>query len=118
MLMALGMISQSSTPMRDAPILQDIFRSLENDFLLAIILMELITWLAHSSLAIVLLTISLEAGGVISVYMALILVIGANLGGAIPAIMANWSKGNKARRLPVSNSAFKLIGCVILLPFL
>ena len=66
----------------------------------------------------VLLTISLEAGGVISVYMALILVIGANLGGAIPAIMANWSKGNKARRLPVSNAAFKLIGCVILLPFL
>ena len=118
MLMALGMISQFSTPMRDAPILQDIFRSLENDFLLAIILMALITWLAHSSLAMVLLTISLEAGGVISVYMALILVIGANLGGAIPAIVANWSKGNKARRLPVANAAFKLFGCILILPFL
>lgn len=118
MLMALGMISQFSTPMRDAPILQDIFRSLENDFLLAIILMALITWLAHSSLAMVLLIISLEAGGVISIYMALILVVGANIGGAIPAITANWSKGNRARRLPVANAAFKLIGCVIILPFL
>ncbi|MGB2320352.1 MAG: Na/Pi cotransporter family protein [Candidatus Puniceispirillum sp.] len=118
MLMALGMISEFSTPMRDAPILQDIFRSLEHDFMLAIILMALITWLAHSSLAMVLLIISLQAGGVISIYMALILVIGANIGGTIPAIMANWAKGNKARRIPVTNAAFKLIGCLVILPFI
>jgi phosphate:Na+ symporter len=118
MLLALGLIVQTSTPMRDSSVLQEVFASLGDERMLAVLLIALLTWMAHSSLAVVLLVMSLTAGGVVSLSLGFVLVVGANLGGAMPPVMANWAKGPDARRVPLGNAFFKAMGCLILLPLI
>jgi phosphate:Na+ symporter len=85
---------------------------------LAVLTAALLTWLAHSSLAIVLLVVSLVGGGVLALPLAFALVLGANLGGAMPAILATLRAPASGRRVAFGNALFKLIGVLMLLPFL
>jgi len=66
----------------------------------------------------ILLIMSLATGGVISASLALVLVLGANLGGAIPAITATLSAGVDARRVTFSNAFFKLVTCIVMFPLI
>ncbi len=118
MLLALGLIVQSSTPMRESEVLQNVFGALSDERMLAVLLAALLTWMAHSSLAVVLLVMSLAAGGVVPLSLAFVLVVGANLGGAIPPVMATWAKEPEARRVPLGNAFFKAMGCLVLLPLI
>lgn len=66
---------------------------LEGDPLIALLLAALLTWACHSSVAVVLLVASLAQAGLVSLPIALALVLGANLGGALPALgwpVAGW----------------------------
>jgi phosphate:Na+ symporter len=66
-----------------------------------------------SSLAVVLLTAAFAASGLIGLKMALFLVLGANLGSAILALLATSGTGPSGRRVALGNICFKLIGCAI-----
>src|SRR5688500_18834868 len=86
MLLALRLILLASAPMREAAILQELFGALAPEALILILIAGLLTWLAHSSLAIVLLIMSLASVGVLPLTSACALVLGANLGAAMPAL--------------------------------
>ncbi|PLW78685.1 Na/Pi cotransporter family protein [Cohaesibacter celericrescens] len=116
MLIALRTIVQTSDPLRDSDVLLMLFSSLSNDPLIALLLAALLTWLAHSSLAVVLLIMSFASTGAMSVPLALIMVLGANLGGVLPPIMATANEGINARRVTFGNAAFKIIGVLVCLP--
>ena len=77
-----------------------------------------LTWLAHSSLAIILMVMSMTVIGIVPLALALALVLGANLGGGLPAAMATWSGDAAARRVTLGNLSFRLIGVVVALPLL
>ncbi|MCF6305618.1 MAG: Na/Pi cotransporter family protein [Rhodobacteraceae bacterium] len=117
MLLALSLIVATSEPLRDSGMLAELFGSLRDEPLIAILLAALLTWVAHSSLAIVLLVMSFALGGIISIELAFMLVLGANLGGALPPIMATLNEGDLARRVTFGNAGFKLIGVILVLPF-
>ena len=117
MLLALGVIVGTSEPMRGSSVIQAIFGSLANDPLIALVLAALLAWLAHSSLAIVLLVMSFVASGIMSIPLALVMVLGANLGGVLTPIMATLNAGELARRVTFGNAAFKIIGVTLCLPF-
>ena len=117
MLLALKLIVLISEPMRHSETLQFVFSAMGDELFVALLLTALLTWLAHSSLAVVLLIMSLASSGMIPMSLAFIMVIGANVGGVIAPIIANWTKGSEARRVPVGNAIFKLSGAVIFLPF-
>jgi phosphate:Na+ symporter len=76
----------------------------------------LLTWAAHSSVATVLLVMSLTPG-VISLNAALALVLGANLGNTFPQLVAARLEP-AARQLAVGNLAVRSVGCIAALPFL
>lgn len=116
MLIALRTIVGTSDPLRDSEVLLMLFSSLSTDPLIALLLAALLTWLAHSSLAVVLLIMSFVSAGVMSVPLALVMVLGANLGGVIPPIVATANEGINARRVTYGNAAFKIIGVVVCLP--
>jgi len=117
MLLALSLIVATSAPMREAVILHEVFGALGNETLIALLLAASLTWLAHSSLAIVLLVMSLASFDVVSLPIACTLVLGANIGGAIPALTATLTDEPQARRIPVGNLLFKVAGVLIVLPF-
>ena len=82
MLLAIRLIMLASHPLRDAETLSVLLHPLTNEPLLAILVAAVLTWLAHSSLTVVVLVMSLASLQVISLQLALTLVLGANVGGA------------------------------------
>ena len=115
-LLALKLIVTGSLPVRESVVLQEVLGALAGEKVLAVLIAALLTYLAHSSLAIVLLIIALATGGVVTVPFAFALVLGANLGGMLPPITANLAQGPEARRVPVGNAIFKIVGCIAILP--
>ena len=118
MLLALRLILVASAPMREAVILGELFGALAHEALILVLVGALLTWLAHSSLAVVLLTMSLAGVGVLPLVSACALVLGANLGAAMPAVTATYADKPAARRVAVGNLIFRIAGCVIALPFI
>src|SRR5258708_26955552 len=84
--------------------------------ILATLVAAALTWACHSSIAIVLLVATFAATHVIDRTGALALVLGANLGGALPALVD--ASTSAARRLPLGNLLVRTVGVVLALPFL
>ncbi len=118
MLLALGLILSDSEPMRSSTAVRVVISSLAQEPVLAVLFAALLTWLAHSSLATVLLICSLVGTGAVTIELALPLVLGANLGGTIPPITATLASSPQARRVALGNAVFKLVGVVAALPLL
>jgi phosphate:Na+ symporter len=112
-LFALRHIVQVALPMRESGVLQAILPALEQDIVIQVLIGALLAWLTHSSLASVLLVISLGATEAISLQVAFALVVGINLGGVFPAVVATLGENTEARRLPFGNLIFKLTGAVV-----
>jgi phosphate:Na+ symporter len=116
MLMALAGLVHALGPIEHAPALKTILDALGNEPVLALLIAAILTWGCHSSVAVVLLIVSLAATHVIAPVPSLALVLGANLGGTLPALIEAGSP--VARRLPLGNAIVRLVGCAIALPLL
>jgi phosphate:Na+ symporter len=118
MLLALKLIVAASLPMRESLIVQQIFVALGEDLVLAIIFAAIIAWASHSSLATVLLVISLASTSAIETPVAFALVLGANIGSAIPPFISTLGASRSARQPPLGNLLFRIAGVLITFPFL
>jgi phosphate:Na+ symporter len=116
MLMALAGLQNTLGPVENTPLLRSILQSLGADPVLAILVAFLLTWGCHSSVAIVLLVASLAGSQVVGANEALALVLGANLGGAMPALL--HASTPAARRLPLGNLLVRLASVIAFLPWL
>lgn len=113
LMLAMRMIVGASEPLRTAPWLGDVMAVLASEPVLAVLLGTVLAWLAHSSLAVVLLTVSLVGTGVVPAPFALAAVIGANLGGSLPALALTATEAPAARRLPLANLIFRAAGAAL-----
>lgn len=116
MLMALTGLVHTLGPVESAPLLRPVLSSLADDPVLAAVIAAALTWACHSSIAIVLLVASFAATHVVSANGALAFALGANLGGALPALIA--ASSNAARRLPLGNLLVRATGVLAALPLL
>jgi len=118
MLLALKLIVAASLPMRESVIIQQIFVALCEDLVLAVIFGAIIAWASHSSLATVLLIITLASTNALDITVAFTFVLGANIGGAIPPFIATLGANRAARQPPLGNLLFRICGVVVILPFI
>jgi len=116
MLLSLHLLVASLAPMENAQVLRAVVQSLASEPVLAVLVAALLTWLFHSSVAMVLLIASLANAGVVDATGALALVLGANLGGTLPALLEAHTP--MARRLPLGNLLVRAFGCVVCLSLL
>jgi phosphate:Na+ symporter len=116
--LALQLIVASTKPMIENPAVRGLLVALPNEIALDILVGAALTVLAYSSLAIVLLTATLATTGVIPVSVALGLVVGANIGSALLAFFATSGAVPAARRVPLGNLMFKLLGAALTIPLL
>jgi phosphate:Na+ symporter len=117
MLLALHQLVATIEPVQTAPVLGALLGALTREPLLDLAFAALLTWAAHSSVAVMLLLASLAGANVITPVAAIALVLGANLGGTIPPVLEATTADPSSRRLPVGNLAFRALGCVVVLPF-
>ena len=119
-LLALHILIDTLAPAEQAPLARALFASVTHDPVLCIVIAAALTWAAHSSVAVVLLIMSLAYSHFVSAEAAIALVLGANFGSAInPLIEGGIIHGNPAsRRLPLGNLINRLVGILVVLPFL
>jgi phosphate:Na+ symporter len=118
-LLALHILVDTLAPAEQAPAMHAMLAAITNDPVLCIVLAAALTWAAHSSVAIILLIMSLSYSQFVTTEAALALVLGANLGSAINPLIEAGNRGDPAsRRLPVGNMLNRVIGICLTLPFL
>src|SRR6185437_13878509 len=101
------------------PSMHALLSAITGEPLLNVLLGALLAWAAHSSVATVILVMSLAYSNFLTPVAVLALVVGANLGTAINPVFEGSSSANPAtRRLPVGNLLIRLVGCALVLPFL
>ena len=117
-ILALQLIVEATQPLMQSASVKLMLTSLTSDIFLDMTVGAALTLLAYSSLAIVLLTATLATSGVVPLDVALGLVLGANLGSGILAMITTAKSPVEARRVPLGNFIFKLAGCLAAAPFL
>src|SRR3954468_18048440 len=119
MLIALQHLLAVITPYEDAPSLRMLLGTVTTDPLIAVLLAAGLTWAAHSSVAIILLIMTLAAKGVVPPHAAFALVLGANLGTALNPLLESGVGGDPAaKRLPIGNLINRTLGCLLALALL
>jgi phosphate:Na+ symporter len=119
MLLSLHILLDILAPAENAPGVRALLNAITGDPVLCIVLAGALTWAAHSSVAIVLLVMSLASAHFVTPAAALALVLGANLGSAINPVLEGGRRGDAASyRLPVGNVLNRLVGVVLVAPFL
>ena len=119
MLLALHILLDTLAPAENAPGVRVFMNAITGDPVLCIALGAAVTWLVHSSVASVLLIMSLAYAQFISPYASLALVLGANLGSAINPVFEGAKRDNPASyRLPLGNLVNRAVGVLLVAPFL
>jgi len=116
--LALQLIVAATQPLTASPSMQALLVAMPNDVMLEILVGALLTVLAYSGLAIVLLTATLVASQMVPLPIGLGLVLGANLGSGVLAWLSTASSSAPSRRVPLGNLLFKLLGCTVAAPLL
>jgi phosphate:Na+ symporter len=119
MLLALHILIDTLAPAENAPGARVIMSAITGDPVLCILIGAIVTWVVHSSVASVLLVMSLAYAHFISPYAALALVLGANLGSAINPLVEGARRDDPASyRLPLGNLVNRVVGILLVAPFL
>jgi len=119
MLLSLHILLDTLAPAENAPNVRALLGAATAMPALNLVFGIVLAWAAHSSVAVVLLVMSLAYSGFITSDVAIALVLGANLGTAINPLLEGGGLNNPvARRLPLGNLINRLVGCAIILPFL
>ncbi|QJX10045.1 Na/Pi cotransporter family protein [Rhizobium brockwellii] len=116
MLLSLHLLSSATEPLRHSPALAAFIGLLDNAWPIAMCFSAVIAILSSSSLAAVILILSLSSTGMLSGGLVVALVLGANLGGAVPPVIASLSGSGAARRVTLGNQIVRAAGCLIALP--
>ena len=119
MLLALHILLDTLAPAENAPGVRVFMNAITGDPVLCIVIGAVVTWAVHSSVATVLLVMSLAYAHFVTPYAALALVLGANLGSAINPVFEGARRDNPASyRLPVGNLLNRLVGILLVAPLL
>ena len=114
MLFALQQLLSIITPYEDVPSLRLLMGAIATTPIIDVILAAALTWAAHSSVATVLLTMSLAAKAVVPPQAAFALVLGANLGSALnPLLEGATGIDPVGKRVPAGNLLNRLIGVAL-----
>lgn len=118
MLLALRLITESTTVLTQSPTMLTLLEALTSDITMEVLTGAIISIISYSSLATVLLVATLAASGGIPVDVALGLVIGANLGSGLLAVLTTLKANVQTRQVPLGNLMFKMVGVVLMIPLI
>ncbi|MEG4644522.1 Na/Pi cotransporter family protein [Paracoccus sp. P2] len=112
MLLSLGLLGHATEPLRESAAMAAFLAMLGNAWPVALAIAAGLAVICSSSLAVVMLVLSLAMDPALTV----VLVLGANLGGAIPPVLATAGQGIAARRVALGNLVVRAVGCLVALP--
>jgi len=114
-LIALQMIGESTTPLKQARFMPHVAAYLASDMFTALAVGALLAFLMHSSVATVLMVAAFAQKAVLPLEAAIPLVLGANIGAGLVALWLTRGMDRTARLLPLGNFIFRFAGAVVTL---
>ena len=117
MLLALHLVVATIAPIGSTPVLKEILRNSDRRSVFQYGAAAILTCAAHSSVAVILMIVGLAAAGAVTPMASVALVLGANLGGAVPPVFETSGANPANRRVPAGNLVFRALGCALALPF-
>ena len=120
-LTSLAIIRTAAAPLSESEILPLILAPLQAEPLLAILISAILTYLMHSGLSAVLLFATFAASGVLSLELAILFVVGANVGVGLIPMVAVMRDIPQAVQIPLGNIIMRMaVGVITLfcLPFI
>ena len=115
LILSLEMIGEASEPLRESRLLPVIVDYFSTDPVTAYLLAALVTWLFHSSIAAVLLLVTLAGRGFIPPELGIVLVLGVNLGSSVIAPLLTRHAEPGVRVVPIGNLLMRGAGSLILM---
>ena len=112
---SLSLIRDATDPLRQSAAVGTAMSYLGKDALTAFALGALFAWLVQSSVAAVLLFVTLAAQSVLPLSAAAAMVLGANLGGSLIAYVLTLGADQPARRIVIANLALRGGGAAVAL---
>ncbi len=112
---SLDMLRAATAPLMENEAALRVLSYLGADLFAAFVIGALFAWMVHSSVAAVLLFVTLVAQGALPTEAAMAMVLGANLGGAMIAYVLTLAAGPEARRIVVGNLVLRGGGAVLVL---
>jgi phosphate:Na+ symporter len=110
---SLDMIRAATGPLVGNPSTQTVMAYLGGDLVTAFVLGAGFAWVVHSSVAAVLLFVTLAGQGVLPPPAAAAMILGANLGGAFIAYVLTLSAPVASRHMVVANLALRGSGAIL-----
>lgn len=105
-------------PYTNQPALRTVLGNITDMPLVTILLAMILTWIMHSSVAVVLLIASFASHNVIPAETAFAMVLGANIGTALNPVLEGTGNNIVAKRLPIGNLLNRVIGVAMVFVFL
>lgn len=118
LILALQLIVEAARPIAESNSIEALFASLTGDLLLDALVGALFAIITYSSLAAVLLTATLAGSSMISLPVAIGLVIGANIGSGILALLSSGMQSAAGRQVALGSLLYKLLGLLLVLPLM
>ncbi len=100
---SLDMIRTATGPMISNPGTQAVMAYLGNDLLTAFVIGAVFAWGVHSSVAAVLLFVTLAGQSILPLPAAAAMILGANLGGAVIAVTLTYNAPQNSKRMVTAN---------------
>lgn len=118
MILSLHLVVGIAEPIRHSDIMTLIFERLNGQPWAALLIGAALAWLVHSSVAVLLLIMSLAGAGVVGIPLGLALVLGANVGSGLAPLGLSLTAPIEVRRALFGNLGTRLAGAVVLLPLI
>jgi len=115
LILSLEMTGQATEPLRESALLPIIVEYLSGDPITAYLLAALVTWLFHSSIAAVILLTTFASRGLIQPELAVVMVLGVNLGSSIIAPILTRNAPPETRVVPLGNLLMRGFGSLVIL---
>jgi len=113
--LSLDLIRAATGPLTDSQGAAAIMGYLSKDMITAFVVGAMFAWVVHSSVAAILLFVTLVAHGVLPLSAAIALVLGANFGSTFIAYILTLAAPLEARRMIVANVALRGGGALLAL---
>ncbi len=111
-LIALRFLRETMDPIRDSAFLPSIAGYLAKDYITAFLVGIALAFMMHSSVAVILMCVTLVAIDVIPVQAGVSLILGANFGSALIPIWLSRSLNATGRRVPLANLLLRGSGAI------
>ena len=116
--LGMGIMSGAMKPLTQSDAFKNVVEVMGSNRFLGVLAGLGMTAIVQSSSATTGMLIALATTGSIDIHVALPIILGCNIGTCVTALLASASANKKAKKAAIIHLLFKVIGVIIVLPFL